>query len=157
MAEEKAKTAYEQLDEYQKKAVDNKVKQNLEREPKEPVPIDKIKARTTKQLTQDLAFFNYRLRNLEDMVKWINGRIENIDAAAYMAVTSLERKGQLKSIDKMNRKLQIKVANKIQTTRDTITAYEDELLELEQQAVKEQMEQAKQHMEETNGEENAKD
>lgn len=150
------KTAYEQLDEYQQKSVDNEAKRRLEQQPKDPVPLNKLKARTTKQLTHDLAMFNLRLRNLEDMIKWINGRLENIDAAAYMAVTSLERKGQLKSIDKMNRKLQVKVATKIQATRDTITAYEDELLELEQKAVEEQMEQMKkqQETEATNGEEN---
>ena len=157
-----AKTAYEQLDEYQKRAVDAQVKQNMDRQPSDPQPITKIKARTTKQLTQDLAFFNYRLRQVEDMVRILNGRTDSIDAAAYMSVTALERKGQLKAIEKMNRKLQLKVASKIDTTRNTIAKYNDELIELEKQAVEEQMQQAKEHAEQAektegnNGEEDKK-
>lgn len=132
-----------QLDEYQEQTVNREVERQLKDDQVETVSLDKLKTRTTKQLTQDLAMFNYRLRQIEDYLKSLNEKLENIDAAAYMAATSLERKGSLHAIKEMNRKLQIKVAKKIGETRTTIDAYNDDLIAKMKEEVEKRKEEAK--------------
>ena len=133
--------AYEDLSDHQKQVVDQQAKSDIEALKKRTQKMKDMKPRTTKQLTQDLVFFNARLNNVEQMLSAVAAKLDNVDAAAYIAVVNLHRKGTLAPIKTFNEKTQMAVAAKIPTTADTIDKFNDKRRDEMVEALNERREQ----------------
>lgn len=125
MAEELTELQSSLVDEEVKKAVafekakkDGKVK-----------TVDELKAMTTKELTKQVAFLRRDVNETADVLRAYMQRIDTIDAAAYLACASLDAKGNLMGIKKLNPRQQDRVARKIDVMKKVIHEYEDVLQE----------------------------
>lgn len=100
--------------------VEEQVKVEQAKKKGELKTVDQLKPMTTKELTKQLAIALHHIDEMDSMINIIMQQQSNIDAAAYLACASLDRRGNLFGIKKLDRKLQNRLAEKIQTAKQVI-------------------------------------